>query len=57
MGPNGKRLFRSIAERLAMRSNIHESVVLNQIRSKFISILWKNNARMIYDSFINYINY
>ena len=48
MGPNGKRLFRSIAERLAMRSNIHESVVLNQIRSKFISILWKNNARMIY---------
>ena len=57
MGKNGKILFKNIAERIAMRSNLHESVILNQIRSKFVSILWKNNTKMIHDSFIKYIKW
>ena len=51
MSQSGKRLLHNIADRIFLRTNVVQSVLINQMRSKLVAILHKNNAKMIKEAF------
>ena len=48
---SGKNLLRQLADRIFLRTNVTQSVLINQMRSKLVAILQKNNAIMIKEAF------
>ena len=48
---SGKRLLHQIADKIFLRTNVAQSVLINQMRSKLVAILHKNNAKMIKEAF------
>ena len=47
MGKELRKFFIKIAKRKAVRTNMHWSVELNNMRANFLAVLQQYNARMI----------